>query len=334
LLAKVNIFSNNHYKFMTNKRFKVALSFPGEQRDYVLQVAELLASELGGEHTVFYDNWYEEELAISNLDIRLQKIYHDDAQLIVTFLCADYKRKEWCGLEWRAIRDLIKKRKDDDMMFLRFDNADISGLFSIDGYIDLRNRSPEETVELIIKRLKRIGYFVENNNASINTAPKIIIENNPIITPTIEPYQDWQRIGKYKVKDGLAIDTETNLMWLRFTYGQQWQNNTAQGEAIEVNWQTAFEVAKEFNKNSGYANYSDWRLPTIDELKTLINKEKGKQGNYIDADVFPNNAHRCWSSSPVADNRFGAWIVYFGNGYDSWDFKNSDNFVRLVRAGQ
>ena len=47
---------------MTDKRFKVALSFPGEQRNYVLQVAELLASELG-KNKVFYDAWYKAELA-------------------------------------------------------------------------------------------------------------------------------------------------------------------------------------------------------------------------------------------------------------------------------
>jgi hypothetical protein len=108
-------------------------------------------------------------------------------------------------------------------------------------------------------------------------------------------------------------------MWLRFTYGQQWQNNTAQGKAKAVNWQTAFEVAKEFNKNSGYANYSDWRLPTIEELKTLIDEEKGIEGNYIDADAFPNNAPWFWSASPVAYYSSNAWIVYFDVGYDGWD---------------
>ena len=41
-----------------------------------------------------------------------------DTNLIVVVLCADYQQKEWCHLEWRAIRDLIKKRHDR-IMFLR-----------------------------------------------------------------------------------------------------------------------------------------------------------------------------------------------------------------------
>ncbi|MFZ2404183.1 MAG: TIR domain-containing protein, partial [Methylobacter sp.] len=134
------------------KRFQVALSFPGEQRDYVAEVAQHLAEKLGQDQ-VFYDQWYQAELARPNLDTHLQTIYHDDSQLIVPFLCADYERKEWCGLEWRAIRDLIKKRNDGDIMPLRFDGTHIPGLFSIDGYIDLQKHNPKQTADLILQRL-------------------------------------------------------------------------------------------------------------------------------------------------------------------------------------
>lgn len=140
---------------MTTKRFQVALSFPGEHRKYVEEVAQLLAKELG-EEVVFYDNWYKHELARPNLDTFLQDIYHNDSQLLVPFLCAEYEQKQWCGLEWRAIRDLIKQRKDEDIMPLRFDDTHIPGLFGIDGYIDLQTHTSEQTAELTLKRLKLI----------------------------------------------------------------------------------------------------------------------------------------------------------------------------------
>jgi len=41
------------------------------------------------------------------------------------------------GLEWRSIRDLIKRHRTEDIMLLRFDDTEITGLFSTDGYIDL-----------------------------------------------------------------------------------------------------------------------------------------------------------------------------------------------------
>ncbi len=138
---------------MPKKRFQVALSFSGERRTYVEEVAQCLANALGQE-AVFYDDWYNHELARPNLDTYLQDIYHNRSQLLVPFLCADYERKQWCGLEWRAIRDLLKQRQDEDIMPLRFDDTHIAGLFSIDGYLDLQKYTPEQTAELILKRLQ------------------------------------------------------------------------------------------------------------------------------------------------------------------------------------
>jgi hypothetical protein len=132
-----------------NKKFRIALSFPGEKREIIEAVAHQLHERLP---PVFYDKFFEAELAQPNLDLILQRIYHDNAELVVVFLGSDYEQKEYCGLEWRAIRDLIKKRKGDSIMFLRFDDAEISGLFSIDGYVDISNRSVSDVVDLICQR--------------------------------------------------------------------------------------------------------------------------------------------------------------------------------------
>jgi hypothetical protein len=136
----------------SGKRFKVALSFPGERRKVVSIIADELSDRLG-RGSVFYDMYYEAELARPNMDTLLQKIYRDNSDLVVVFLCEEYEKKEWCGLEWRAIRDLIKKRRDEDVMLMRFDSAEIPGIFSTDGYIDLGERSPGEAVDLICRRL-------------------------------------------------------------------------------------------------------------------------------------------------------------------------------------
>jgi GTPase SAR1 family protein len=135
------------------KRFRVALSFPGERRKYVEKVAENLVEEFG-EEQVFYDKNFEAELARPDLDTYLQGIYHEDSELIVVFLCAEYEKKEWCGLEWRAIRDLIKKKKAWEIMFVRFDDMEIPGTYSIDGYVSAEGREPEEVAERIIERYR------------------------------------------------------------------------------------------------------------------------------------------------------------------------------------
>jgi len=138
---------------LPTRRFGIALSFPGEVRARAEPIALRLAHELGRPR-IFYDRFHEAELARLNLDLHLQALYHDHADLIVVFLCRDYDTKEWCGLEWRAIRDLIKQRQRD-IIFLRLDDATIPGVYSIDGYIDLRNKTDDEVSALILQRSRQ-----------------------------------------------------------------------------------------------------------------------------------------------------------------------------------
>jgi hypothetical protein len=138
--------------------------------------------------------------------------------------------------------------------------------------------------------------------------------------------------SKFIVQNGIAMDTDTGLIWLRFAYGQEWQNDTAVGNLEQVDWKTAFDVVKQFNHQGGYEGCNDWRLPTISELITLIDKAKGKSGNYIDSDVFPNNDYRFWSSSPSTNYSYKAWIVDFCNGCDSFGIKDYYYGARFVRG--
>ena len=64
------------------------------------------------------------------------------------------KKKEWPGLEWRAVRELIKNKRTEDVMLVRVEDSEIPGLFSLDGYMDARKRSDEELVDAVLKRLQ------------------------------------------------------------------------------------------------------------------------------------------------------------------------------------
>ena len=140
------------FRSLSKIKFKVGMSFPGEQRAYVAEVVNVLRPTLGPD-TIFYDHDYQAQLARPNLDTLLQKIYRNQSELIVVFLCADYAKKQWCGLEWRAVRDIIKAREDDRVMFVRFDDVPVDGVFSIDGYIDARSFGARDVARLIAERL-------------------------------------------------------------------------------------------------------------------------------------------------------------------------------------
>ncbi|MGJ8652325.1 MAG: AAA family ATPase [Opitutaceae bacterium] len=153
------------------KRFGVSLSFSGENRNYVEAVANKLAKQLGRER-ILYDHFYEAEFAKPNLDVWLPNLYKDQSELIAIFLCDGYKNKRWCGLEWRAIRQLIQTKQERSIMFISFgDHGDLGdiGIYAGDGYLDIRSRSPEEISLFILQRYQEIsGSEIEPNIITVS----------------------------------------------------------------------------------------------------------------------------------------------------------------------
>jgi len=139
-----------------NKRFAIVLSFHGVHRELVKSVAFELRLQMPSlrREEILYDRFHEAELSRLDLDVYLPKLYAEECELVVVFLGGDYSRNQWCGLEWRAIREFIKKQQGQNIMPLRLDLTEIPGLYSTDGYMDVRNREPEEIAAKIIERLQ------------------------------------------------------------------------------------------------------------------------------------------------------------------------------------
>jgi len=137
---------------LSTHTFKVALSFPGEVRPLVEKVASNL-ERLLGPNAYFYDNNYVSQLARPSLDVFLQGIYRNRAKLIVVFISADYQRKKWCGIEFRAIRDIIAEREAQRIMFIRTDDGAVDGVFATDGYVDSRKHSAADIAKFVKERV-------------------------------------------------------------------------------------------------------------------------------------------------------------------------------------
>ena len=100
---------------MSAKRFRIAFSFAGEKRDFVAEVAAILAGRFG-EDKILYDKYHEAEFARRDLGIYLPDLYHDQSDLVVVVVCPNYDEREWTGLEWVAIHDLLKSCSADSSM--------------------------------------------------------------------------------------------------------------------------------------------------------------------------------------------------------------------------
>lgn len=138
---------------ITTYTFEVALSFPGEVRPFVKTIAAELEKNIGSD-SYFYDNNYVSQLARPSLDVLLQDIYRNRSKLVVVFLCGDYQHKEWCGVEFRAIKEIIMERNNEKIMLVKMDDGLVDGVFKTDGYIDSRKHSPEYIARLIQERVE------------------------------------------------------------------------------------------------------------------------------------------------------------------------------------
>jgi len=122
--------------------------------------------------------------------------------------------------------------------------------------------------------------------------------------------------------NGIIKDNVTDLMW---------QKATAQ------DYHT-WEQALSYCDNLTLGGYTDWRLPTIKELSTLVDSGTAYPGPAINMSYFPDTGARSnyWSSTASVSTYVGdadsAWHVYFGNGAALFDKKGNSYHVRAVRG--
>ena len=134
------------------KRFRIALSFAGENRKLVEEIAQILATHFGRD-SILYDKFHEAEFARPDLAFLLPNLYKDESDLVVLVFCDDYQSKQWCKLEWRAIYSLIMNMKDQDIMLMRFNRLEPVGLHGLAGFIELDHLSPAQIAGFILERL-------------------------------------------------------------------------------------------------------------------------------------------------------------------------------------
>ena len=133
--------------------YDVALSFAGEDREYVEQVALFLKKK---SIAVFYDYFEEVDLWGKNLITYLENIYTHKSKYCVIFISQHYVQKEWTSYESSAamVRMLDSNLKQKEYLLpVKFDETKASGILSTIGFIDGKKKSPEELGNLIIKKI-------------------------------------------------------------------------------------------------------------------------------------------------------------------------------------
>ena len=129
--------------------------------------------------------------------------------------------------------------------------------------------------------------------------------------------------------DGTITDTKTGLMWMKkdsYLHSGHW-----------LNWHEVHDYVRQLN-DEGFAQHSDWQLPTREELKTLYESEKinsSQVGSEMKIHTDPifekNGTGSLWSGE--ANGRYNAFGVVFNTGavFNSNKKSRSRKATRAVR---
>lgn len=135
-------------------KYDIALSFAGEDRAYVDRVAQGLRDR---GVKVFYDLFEEVDLWGKDLYAHLIDVYREQAQFTVMFISAAYGEKLWSNHERKAAQARAFQEAREYILPARFDATEIPGILSTVGYISLIDRTPDEFVSLIARKLVSSG---------------------------------------------------------------------------------------------------------------------------------------------------------------------------------
>ena len=114
----------------------------------------------------------------------------------------------------------------------------------------------------------------------------------------------------------VVIDHATGLMWQK------------SGSDNALTYQETQAYIKQLNRER-FAGYNDWRLPTVNELLSLVEQNYQSKGIYINP-LFDSRQLWCWTADK-SSAELVAWRVNFSDGAVNWYSLNAVIYVRAVR---
>ncbi len=132
------------------------------------------------------------------------------------------------------------------------------------------------------------------------------------------PPTDHSRNENFIVfENGTVLDKKTNLMWASKDNGEN------------INWHDATLYCEQYNGGS----YTDWRMPTIDELAGLYDNGKEQTSGYHIIDFITITRALQWSSDTDGSNMVA--VLYFYDGETVWNNPSTSSYrVLPVRDAQ
>lgn len=177
-------------------------------------------------------------------------------------------------------------------------------------------RQSDEAAALFNFNLRRPVWYTQSHDWRCRALPvrSVKAESHqvamPMIRPSVSKVREQDKDGRFIAhKNGTILDTETKLMWADKDNG------------AEIKWQEA----KSYCKNYHGGGYSDWRMPTTDELAGLYDKHKSQQPSCTKKDDIRNSIHiatelvgitciEYWSSETYGGGEYAGYFSFWHGG--------------------
>ena len=174
-------------------------------------------------------------------------------------------------------------------------------------------------------KTKSVTYCSSNTDSTgFAQGISFYVGNNTVFEKSSPSYIRAVRGGKYRSlgnynlnNDGTVTDPGTGLMWQR------------EPTTTSMSW----ERSMEYCENLSLSGFTDWRLPTIKELVSIVDFSNNK-------DLFYGKLSMIWSSTPdptYTPNHprpTHAWFFHSSYARLFTDFKSFSNYAIAVRGGQ
>jgi len=185
---------------------------------------------------------------------------------------------------------------------------------------DVADQTREKQIpEVFSKRLPRPRIVLKKS---------FVIEDKEQEEEKIKVVKKIKRVTKRggwnpKIYRGKRSYTKNSTNTVKDNYtGLIWQKS---GSTNRMKWSDA----KEYCNNLSLDGYSNWRLPTEEELYYLADRKKYNPA--IDTDYFSIKSSWYWSATTYKNDSSSFWGVYFNDGNDNWFLHSDTHYVLCVR---
>lgn len=149
--AERTIVNNSRASEPQYHRYDVAVSFAGPNRPEAEALAKMVRN-LG--YSIFYDDFYAEELWGTDLVERFDSVYRKESRFCVMFVSAEYGNRMWTIHERRsAIARALEERGAEYILPIRIDDTALPGIPPTLGYLSLEKYPIERIAEMLVRKL-------------------------------------------------------------------------------------------------------------------------------------------------------------------------------------